>query len=89
MKELSVYVLIISFIVRVPEKDTEDSFNAENPSTEDASNRNETTSKGMWGDRYLKRILANLSIRIDNIIIRYSHEHIHCVLTSKVRLLIV
>ncbi|KNB43357.1 hypothetical protein JH06_4071 [Blastocystis sp. subtype 4] len=68
-----------------PEKDTDDSFSAESPNTEDTSNRNETTSKGMWGDRYLKRILANLSIRIDNIILRYSHEYIHCVLTSKVQ----
>ena len=37
----------------------------------------------MWGDRYLKRIMANISVRIDSLIIRYTHKDLHCVLTSK------
>ena len=37
----------------------------------------------MWGDRYLKRIMANISVRIDSLIIRYTHKNLHCVLTSK------
>ncbi len=38
----------------------------------------------MWGDRYLKRIMANVSVRVDNLIVRYNHEDVHCVLTTNV-----
>lgn len=38
----------------------------------------------MWGDRYLKRIMANVSVRIDNFIVRYTHDDLHCVLTTNV-----
>ena len=43
-----------------------------------------TYSKNMWGDRYLKRIMMNTSVRIDSLIIRYTHEDVHCVMTCKV-----
>ena len=42
------------------------------------------TSRTMWGDRYLKRIMANISVRVDNLIVRYNHEDVHCVLTTNV-----
>lgn len=49
------------------------------------SSTNETSStRSLFGDRYLKRILANLSIRIDNMVIKYNHENLHTVLSSKV-----
>lgn len=48
----------------------------------------EATSRGMWGDSYLKRIMANISIRIDNLIVRYTHENIHTVMTCKVTFLV-
>ena len=47
---------------------------------------NDTTSanRGLWGDRYLKRILSNISIRVDNVVVKYTHENLHTVLSSKV-----
>lgn len=47
--------------------------------------KEDATPRGMWGDSYLKRIMANISIRIDNLIVRYTHENIHTVMTCKVR----
>lgn len=44
-----------------------------------------STNRVSWGDRYLKRILANISVRIDNLIIKYTHDNLHTVLSSKVR----
>ena len=32
--------------------------------------KEDATPRGMWGDSYLKRIMANISIRIDNLIVR-------------------
>lgn len=81
------YLLSYTLTFRAPDKDAEESLDQDSPEVDVTSNRSESTSKGMWGDRYLKRILANLSIRIDNLILRYSHEYIHCVLTSKVQLI--
>lgn len=53
---------------------------------EEEKEKEDTTPRGMWGDRYLKRIMANVSIRIDNLIVRYTHENIHTVMTCKVLL---
>ena len=50
--------------------------------TENSSNRS------IWGDRYIKRILANISLRIDNMVIKYDHDNLHTVLSSKVLLVI-
>lgn len=51
--------------------------------------KEDATPRGMWGDSYLKRIMANISIRIDNLIVRYTHENIHTVMTCKVRVLFI
>ena len=50
--------------------------------TENSSNHS------IWGDRYIKRILANISLRIDNMVIKYDHDNLHTVLSSKVLLVI-
>ena len=55
--------------------------NAKEESTE--KEQSASSSRTMWGDRYLKRIMANISVRIDSLIIRYTHKDLHCVLTSK------
>lgn len=47
-----------------------------------------SSSRSIWGDRYIKRILANISLRIDNMVIKYDHDNLHTVLSSKVLLVI-
>lgn len=51
---------------------------------EEKEEKEDATPRGMWGDSYLKRIMANISVRIDNLIVRYTHENIHTVMTCKV-----
>lgn len=50
----------------------------------DSSTSETSSTRSLFGDRYLKRILANISIRIDNMVIKYNHEDLHTVLSSKV-----
>ena len=56
--------------------------------TRQTSTTENSSNRSIWGDRYIKRILANISLRIDNMVIKYDHDNLHTVLSSKVLLVI-